>query len=203
MQNHETFARRFEARELYILWMERKEEKLPIGYEYIFSLSKPRRVQVNAVAQIIIGSLPVASIFLIYSGVQTMRGLRQINTQASLVYPVLHGFVLPVVLIAISGAMFFKVRREKALLRDGDLTIGVVTHQKLVAAGGRGGRRKQSRIRYRFKGPAGQLFQVFQGTGTDRSHRLQVNMTVPVFYKPENPDKNVSICTAVCELRTD
>ncbi len=181
--------------------METREEKLPIGYEYLFSLSKPRRVRVNAVTQIIIGSLPIASVFLIYSGVQSVHGLRQINTQASIFYPVLQGFVFPAVLIAISGAIFWKVRRDKALLRDGDLAIGVVTHQKLVAvSGGRGGRRKQSRIRYRFKDPAGQLFQ---GTGTDSSKTLQVNMTVPVFYNAENPEKNVSICTAVCELRSD
>jgi hypothetical protein len=181
--------------------MQTREEKLSTRYEYIFSLSKPRRVQVNAVAQIIIGSLPIASIFLIYSGVQTMRAMRQINTQASLLYPVLVEFVFPAILIAISSATYWKVRRDKALLRDGDLAIGVVTHQKLVPmGGGRGGRRKQSRIRYRFKDPAGQLFQ---GTGTDRSQRLQVNMTVPVFYKAENPEKNVSICAATCELRTD
>jgi hypothetical protein len=104
-------------------------------------------------------------------------------------------------MIAISSATYWKVRRDKALLRDGDLAIGVVTHQKLVAmGGGRGGRRKQSRIRYRFKDPAGQLFQ---GTGTDDSQRLEANMAVPVFYKPENPEKNVSICTAVCVLRSD
>ena len=66
--------------------------------------------------------------------------------------------------------------------------------------GGRGGIRKQSRIRYRFNDPAGQLFQ---GTGIDYSQRLRVDMTVPVFYKPENPDKNVSLCTAICELRTN
>src|SRR5260370_33816936 len=92
--------------------METREEKPSTSYEYIFSLSKPRRVQVNAVTQIIIGSLPVASIFLIYSGVQTMHGLRQINTQASLLYPVLLGFVFPAVLIAIRCAPYWKVRRR-------------------------------------------------------------------------------------------
>jgi hypothetical protein len=61
-------------------------------------------------------------------------------------------------------------------------------------------RTKQSRIRCRFKGPAGQLFQ---GTGTDNSKELLVNMAVPVFYKAKDPEQNVSICTAICELRPD
>jgi hypothetical protein len=178
--------------------METREQKLSPSYEYIFSLSKPRRVHVKAVTRIILGALPLASVFLIYAGVQTMRASDQIGTHLSPLDLVVLEFVFPAILIAISSATFWTVRRDKALLRDGELAIGVVTHQRVIAVrGGRGGSRKQSRIRYRFKDPAGQLFQ---GTGTDHSQRLQVNMTVPVFYKPENPEKNVSICTAVCEL---
>lgn len=177
------------------------EERLTSNYEYILSLPKPRRVQVNAVALIIIGSLPLASILLIYSGFQTFLSLREVSTRFSLPYPVILDFAIPAILIAISGYTYWKVRRDMALLRDGELTIGVVTHQKLIAVrGGRGGIRKQSRIRYSFNNPAGQLFQ---GTGTDHSQRLRVDMTVPVFYEPENPDKNISICTAICELRTN
>jgi len=181
--------------------METRDEQLSSSYEYILSVPKPRRVRANPMILIIIGSLPIASVFLIYSGVQTIRSSQQINSNASLLYPVVVGFIFPVILLAISGATYWKLRRDAALLKDGELAIGVVTHQKLIAVrGGRGGRRQQSRIRYRFKDPAGQLFQ---GTGTDHTRKLQVNMTVPVFYKSEDPEKNVSICTAVCELRGD
>ncbi len=178
-----------------------RDEQLSSGYEYLFSISKPRRVQASPVILIIIGSLSIASIFLIYSGVQTIRSSQQLGTHPSLLYSFVVGFIFPIILIAISGATYWKLRRDISLLRDGELAIGVVTHQKLIEVrGGRGGRRKQSRIRYRFKDPAGRLFQ---GTGTDRTRSLQVNMTVPVFYKPDDPEKNVSICTAVCELRND
>jgi hypothetical protein len=181
--------------------METREQKLSPSYEYIFSLSKPRRVHVKAVTRIILGALPLASVFLIYAGVQTMRASDQIGTHLSPLDPVVFEFVFPAILIAISSATFWTVRRDKALLRDGELAIGVVTHQKLIAVrGGRGGRRKQSRVRYRYKDAPGQLFQ---GTGTDYSRGLRVDMTVPVFYKPEDPEKNVSICTAICELGTD
>jgi hypothetical protein len=180
--------------------METKEEQLPVGYEYIFSLPKPRRVQTNAVTLIIIGSLPLASIFLVYFGLQTYLNYRQVSTKPSFLYPATLGLVVPAILIAISSYTFWRFRRDTALLRNGELAIGVVTHQKLILVGGRGGRRTQSRIRYRFKDPAGQLFQ---GTGTDNSKKLLVNMAVPVFYKAEDPEQNVSICTAICELRPD
>ena len=180
--------------------METRDEHLPASYAYILSLPKPRRVQANALTLIIIGSLPLASIFLVYSGLQTFLSLRQASTKQSFLYPATLGLLVPAILIVISSYAFWKLRRDMALLRYGELAIGVVTHQKLVLISGRGGRRRQSRIRYRFKDPAGQLFQ---GTGTDNSKKLLVNMAVPVFYKAEDPEQNVSICTAICELRAD
>jgi hypothetical protein len=181
--------------------METRDEQLSSSYEYILGIPKPRRVQANPVILIIIGSLPIASVFLIYSGVQTIRSLQQIRTHASLLYLVVVEFIFPFILLAISGTVYLKLRRDVNLIRDGELATGVVTHQKLIIGrGGRGGRRNQSRIRYRFKDPAGRLFQ---GTGTDHTQSLQINMTVPVFYKPEDPEQNVSICTAICELRRD
>jgi hypothetical protein len=178
--------------------METKEEQLPASYEYIFSLPRPRRVQANALTLTIIGSLPLASIFLIYSGLRTYLSLRQVSTKPSFLYPAILGLLVPAILIAISTYTFWKFWRDMTLLRYGELAIGVVTHQRLVLVSGRGGTRRESKIRYRFKDPAGHLFQ---GTGRDKSKKLLVNMTVPVFYKAEDPEQNVSICTAICELR--
>ena len=181
--------------------METKEEQSPTSYEYIFSLSKPRRVQTNGVSLIVIGSLPVASIFMIYSGIHTYLSLQQVSSRPSFLYPTILGLLIPAILVAISSYTFWKSRRDKALLRYGELAIGVVTHQKSVSvSGGRGGRRTQSKVRYRFKDPTGQLFQ---GTGADNSKKLRVNMTVLVFYKTEDPEQNVSICTAICKLKPD
>ncbi len=181
--------------------METRDKQLSGSYEYLLRTPKPRRVQANPIILIIIGSLPIASVFLIYSGVQTIRSLQQIGRHTSLLYTVVVEFILPSILLAISGTAYCKLQRDLTLLGDGELATGIVTHQKLIEVrGGRGGRRKQSKIRYRFKDPAGQLFQ---GTGTDHTKRLQANMAVPVFYNAENPERNVSICTAVCELRPD
>ena len=181
--------------------METAEQQQSGRYEFLLGAPRPRRVRIKAVTRIILGALRLASMMLIYAGLQTMRASHQIGAHLSPFDPVVFEFFIPTILIAISSVTFWMLRRDKALLRDGELALGVVTHQKLVEVrGGRGGRRKQSRVRYRFKDASGQLFQ---GTGTDYSRRLRVDMTVPVFYRPENPEKNVSICTAMCELRTD
>ena len=59
---------------------------------------------------------------------------------------------------------------------------------------------QQSKIRYEFKDATGRLVK---GGGTDESWKLYEDMEVPVFYDPENPEKNVTLCAATCELRTD
>jgi hypothetical protein len=73
--------------------------------------------------------------------------------------------------------------------------VAVATHQELF-----GRHKSSSRIKYRFRSVSGEMFQ---GAGTDYSRRFRVDMTVPVFYKPENPKMNVALCAATCEWRVD
>jgi hypothetical protein len=147
------------------------------GYEFIFGVPKPRRVRVKTMASIILGALPLASAFLAYSSVQTIRASLQVGAKLSVLNPVVFELVFLSILMAVSSVTYWMVRRDKAVLMDGELALGVV-HQRLVEVrGGRGGRRKQSRVRYRFKDASGQLFQ---DPGTDYSRRLRVDMTVPI-----------------------
>jgi hypothetical protein len=73
--------------------------------------------------------------------------------------------------------------------------MAIVTHQELS-----GGKVRQSKIRYEFKDDAG---RVVEGGGTDESWELYEDMQVPVFYDPEHPGRNVALCAATCEIRTD
>lgn len=141
----------------------------------------------------------MASVFLIYTGALKLAASRQIGTHWSFLDPAYFEIFAPAILILIGVLTFLGVRRDIALLRDGALAEGVVTHQKRVAVGGRGNR-KVNRVRYRFNDSSGQMFQ---NTGPDTTGKLLVDMTVPVFYDPKNPDKNVAICSACCELRFD
>jgi hypothetical protein len=179
--------------------MEKPEQQPFDHYGFIYELPTPRRVRVGPVHRVLIGALPVASVFLIYSGVQELQSSRQIGTHWSFLDSAYFEIFTPVILIVISGIALWRVRRDAALLRDGALVEGVVTHQKQVAAGGRGNR-KVNRVRYRFNDASSQMFQ---GTARDETGKLRVDMTVPVFYDPKNPERNVAICSACCELRFD
>ena len=177
--------------------MEKPEQQPFDHYGFVYELPTPRRVRVSPLYQILIGALPVAPVSLIYSGVQELLASRQIGTHWSFLDPAYFEIFAPAILILISGITFLRVRRDTALLRGGVVAEGVVTHQKLVVAGVRGNR-KVNRVRYRFNDSSGQMFQ---NTGQDNTGELRVDMIVPVFYDAKNPDKNVAICSACCELR--
>jgi hypothetical protein len=153
------------------------------------------------VPRIILLAFPIASALLIFSSLHESRSSEEIGAGKTFFSSGWLEIIFATVMIGVSVVMYMKIRRDRALLRDGELAIGVVTHQKLVAVrGGRGGRRFQSKVRYAFKDASGELFQ---GTGTDDSRILHVDSTVPVFYNRTNPAKNVTLCTAVCELRNN
>lgn len=123
------------------------EQQQAGDYQVLFATPKPRSVRVKAVPRIILAACPLASVFLIYSGIQEIRSLRQIDTHSSPFGAIVSGFIFAAILIAISSVTFWIVRRDLILLRDGELAAGVVTHQMLVNVR----RGKESRVRYRFK----------------------------------------------------
>jgi hypothetical protein len=166
-------------------------------YGFFYELPRPRQVRVNLLAKVVVVALPLASMFQIYSGIQVLRASRQIGMHSPSLDAVFSEFFIPVILLTVSAIILWTVQRDKALLRDGELVAGKVTHQKETRT--RRGR-KQSSVRYRFSDASGQMFQ---GTGTDNSRKLGGGMTVPVFYDRKNPERNVAICSAWCELRLD
>jgi hypothetical protein len=87
------------------------------GYEFIFGVPKPRRVRVKTMASIILGALPLASAFLAYSSVQTIRASLQVGTKLSVLNPVAFELVFLSILIAISSVTYWMVRRDKAVLK--------------------------------------------------------------------------------------
>jgi uncharacterized protein DUF3592 len=167
-------------------------------YQSLFEASKPRSVRIGTFDRIILITLPVVGVILFYFNATEILGLPQPRISSSQIVGAVPGLVFAAILLVVGCVTAWKVRRDKKLMRNGELVVAVVTHQRLVEVrSGRGGKKKRSRVRYRFKDPSGQLYQ---GTGTDHSRRLRVDMTVPVFYDPANPERNVGICTASCEL---
>lgn len=173
-------------------------EEQSIQYRSLYSAPKPRLVRVKPFYRAILVAFLVMSIMVLYSITTGILSLRQAHIRSTSLLSFAFALTFWGVLLIASVVTFWRANRDEKLMREGEIAVGVVTHQKLVVVrGGRGGRRTKSKVRYRFKDFSGQLYQ---GTGMDDSRRLRVDMTVPVFYDPQAPEKNVTICTASCEL---
>jgi hypothetical protein len=169
-------------------------------YGRLFEAPKPRKVRVKTLPLMVMVVLPVATLIQFCFAIQARLSFHNKLGSFLSSFNAILEFFFPMLLIVVSGVTSWMVLRHRELLRIGELAVGVVTHQKLVKAGGRGGNRAKSKIRYCFKSVSGELFQ---GTGTDDSRRLLVGMTVPVFYSLKDPETNVTLCTALCELSSN
>ncbi len=192
----ETFCRKTNARELYHSEMQSLDQFGRTEYESILAMSRPRTVKLKVVPLTLLISFPVLALFLFVTGILRRATASRFASKTS-PDDVIVDFIAPILLVALSCFLFWLTHRDRQLLRTGELTLGVVTHQWIAQTGGFGGRRSSNKIRYRFKNSFG---EIFQSTGTDDSRTLLVDMTLAVFYELENPEKNVTLCAAMCEL---
>lgn len=170
-------------------------KQVPKSADNLWSLSKPRRVRLKPLARIVTVAFPISWIFIAFFGY--MIAADQI--ERSHLFPALSSLV-PLLLIAsiwsfVAITTISRARIDRKLFAEGDLTMAVVTHQKLS-----GGKHRTSEIRYEFKDQAGRMVA---GKGTDGSWELYEDMEVPVFYDTENSARNVAICSALCEVEDD
>lgn len=84
--------------------------------------------------------------------------------------------------------------RNRALLIDGELALGRVTHQRTT-----GTKTRKSEVSYEFTDAVG---RTVTGRGYDWTKKYVENMPLIVFYEPRDPSQNVSICTTLWKLRT-
>lgn len=152
-------------------------------------------MRIRPVPKILLATLPISAMLLIFFGIRELATIQEVPASSSSVTDVILNFLFSPIMIAASIVTFWKVRRDRKLLRDGELAVGIVTHQELVK-----GRTTNSRVRYRFNDASGQLYQ---GKGWDRSFKLKPAMSVIVFYDSKHPGKNILTSTAICELRTN
>jgi hypothetical protein len=101
-------------------------------------------------------------------------------------------YVLPLCMIV---AVVFFMRRslvqQKWLLSMGEVTMGRVTKQ-WNARNGNG-------IRYEFTTPTGETISRIT---TDASRQLLPGMSVPIFYDPRQPKKQVALCASFYEVQS-
>jgi hypothetical protein len=153
------------------------------------SLPRPRRVRFRVPTSLLVillflVLLPVGVIFLMTHHPAAARG--HVHSSGFLAVPIIF-----VILIVVP---YFRDKRSAPLLRDGELALGRVTYQENVQVG----KSSYSRIAYEFKTSSGQLIQ---DRAKDLTYSVYEDMTIPVFYDPANPSKNVTSCATY--LRVD
>ena len=146
------------------------------------SLPRPRRVRLRVPASLLIillflVLLPVGVIFLKTHHPAAARG--HVNSSGFLAVPIIF-----VVLIVVP---YFRDKISAPLLRDGELALARVTYQENIQVG----KSSYSRIAYEFKTSSGQLIQE---RAKDLTYSIYEDMTIPVFYDPADPSKNVTPC---------
>lgn len=92
-----------------------------------------------------------------------------------------------VIFVIIAVVPLVREKRNLPLLRDGELVFARITAQQTVQQG----KSSYSRIDYEFKTNTGQLVQ---NSVKDLTNSVFEDMTVPVFYDPADPSKNIPSC---------
>lgn len=152
------------------------------------ALPRPRRVRFRAPTSLLIillflVLLPIGVVYLMTHHPAAARG--HVNPSGFLAMPIIF-----VVLIVVP---YFRDKRNQPLLRDGELSLGRVTYQENIQVG----KSSYSRIAYEFKTPSGQLIQ---DRAKDLTYSVYEDMTIPVFYDPANPSKNVTPCATYLRI---
>jgi hypothetical protein len=156
-------------------------------FEHLRNLTTPRQVRFKSVPRIISIAFPISVIAGVYCAF--LLATTAIAMSSDLL-------VLLGAAILWSGIAITSIRhaiRDRNLLAEGDLSIGIVTRQYLT-----GGKHRRSEIQYEFKDAAGRRYV---RKTTDDSRTLYEEMETPVFYNPANPEESVPLATASCELK--
>jgi len=104
--------------------------------------------------------------------------------------------LMAVVVAAVIAIPLARERRNAPLLRDGELAFGRVVLQRTVQQG----KASYSSIDYEFKTNSG--LQI-RRTARDLTNSVFEDMTIPVFYDPVNPEKNITPCATYLRLSAD
>ena len=162
------------------------------------SLPRPRRVRFRFA-----GSLAVAAIALVFmiAGVliaifASSRVNRPHHPPHENSFAMLIPFLLMVLAFVIIIVIpLFREKRNQPLLRDGELAFGRVTAQQTIQQG----KASYSKIDYEFQTSSGQLMQ---NSAKDLTNAVFEGMSIPFFYDPLDPSKNITPCATYLQIPT-
>lgn len=154
------------------------------------TLPRPRPVRMSRRGKIF--AIVVLSALLASMGIYAVAGVlaqRAAGGQeaGASQFPV---YALSIAFIAVFGIVMLNViGRQKRLLAEGEMATAHVTKRWMARNG--------PNIYYEFTTPLGEHFS--RGAA-DGSTKLSVGMTVPVFYDPQKPKRQLALCASFYEL---
>jgi uncharacterized protein (DUF983 family) len=150
------------------------------------SLPRPRRVRFrftgSLAPMVVFGAIAVLNIILFMAVGRVPR--HNNNDPSATVIPFFFVFIVFLVIMLVP---FFRDKRNLPLLRDGQLALARVVSQRAVQQG----KTSCSSIDYQFKTSSG---LEIRSSARDLTNRVFEDMTIPVFYDPVSPDKNITPC---------
>jgi hypothetical protein len=160
------------------------------------SMPRPRRVRFRFSANVagmimVFAAIGILNAFIFLAASRPPH--RSGNDSFAPFIPLL--FVI-IVFAAVVLMPYFRDKRNLPLLRDGELAFARVVSQRTVQQG----KSSYSSIDYEFKTSSG--LQI-RSTARDLTNSVFEDMTIPVFYDPLNPGKNVTLCATYLKVSTD
>lgn len=154
------------------------------------ALPRPRRVRFRFAGNLVAAATVFVLAFVIGLGVFGLTAARGPRT-ARRPAPTFPMFIPPLLMLTVFPVVILfpvlRGRRHIPLLRDGELALARVTSQQTIQQG----KTSYSQIAYEFKTTSGQLVQ---NSVRDLTSSVFEDMTIPVFYDPTDPSKNVTPC---------
>ena len=160
------------------------------------SIPRPRRVKYRLGGNFAAVVIAFAAIGLLNAIVFIAISRAPLHSGKDSFAPFIPLFFVVIVFAGVLLIPFFRDKRNIPLLRDGELAFARVTSQRTVQQG----KASYSSIDYEFKTSSG--LQI-RSTSRDLTNSVFEDMTIPVFYDPLNPDKNITPCSTYLKVSTD
>ena len=163
-------------------------------YKMVAELQRPRPVRMSRQGKMMVAIIAIS--LLAFAGALVAMAvlhpgaarLPATDGNATPVRPAV--YLLPIGLVAvIAFVMRRSLVQQRWLLAMGELAMGRVTKQ-WIARNGNG-------IRYEFTTPAGETLSRMT---IDNARQLLAGMSVPIFYDPQQPKKQVALCASFYEV---
>jgi hypothetical protein len=155
------------------------------------SLARPRHVKVKFAGTLGLTMVLVALIlFCVVPAVLSTWHDSPLDSKDSALIPLIF---LCALVAAMVVPTILRERRNWPLLRDGELTLGRVLSQQVVHQGRTG----YNLVHFEFQTNSGQWIRNSQ---KDLTEKVFEDMSIPVFYDPSDPSKNVAICATYLRI---